>query len=90
MPFTITGFDKLQRELKDAERALSDLNGTIAQLKFSPGDPASVDAAIREMERAVDAKVAPHRSNAIIDALATKSKETFRKAIRDKAAAAKS
>lgn len=90
MSVKITGFDKLQRELKDAERALAELNGTIAQLKFDPTDSASVDAAIREMERAVDAKVAPYRGNAIIAPLAIKAKEAFRKAIRDKASSARS
>ena len=90
MSIKITGFDKLQRELSDAQRALAELNGTIAELKFDPTDSTSVDAAVREMERAVDAKGARYRGNAIIDPLATKSKEAFARAIRNKAAAARS
>lgn len=89
MSLTITGLDKLQRTLGDAQRALNELNGTIAELKFNPADPASVAAAIAEMERAVDAKVAPYRGNAIIEPLAAKSKEAFRKAIEGRAAAAR-
>lgn len=89
MSITISGFDKLQKTLKDAQQALSELNGTIAELRFNPADPASVAAAIEEMERAVDAKVAPYRGNSIIDPLAAKSKEAFRKAIEEKAAAAR-
>lgn len=35
----ITGLDKLQRELKDAQRAFQSLEGTIATLKWNPADP---------------------------------------------------
>ena len=52
-------------------------------------DPASVAAAVAEMERAVDAKLLPYRGNPILDTLATKSKESFRRAIEDRAAAAR-
>lgn len=88
MSVTITGMDKLQKMLADAQRALSELNGTIAELKFDPADPASVAAAIEQMKRAVDEKVAPYRGNAIIDPLAAKSKEAFRRAIEVKVASA--
>jgi hypothetical protein len=89
MSAKITGLDKLQKTLTDAQRALGELNGTITELKFDPKDPASVAAAIAEMERAVDAKVAPYRGNSIIEPLAAKSKEAFRKAIEERAAAAR-
>lgn len=89
MSLTITGLDKLQKALGDAQRALAKLNGTIAELQFDPADPASVAAAVAEMERAVDAKMAPYRGNAIIEPLAAKSKEAFRKAIEGRAAAAR-
>ena len=90
MSLTITGLDKLQKTLGDAQRALNKLNGTVAELQFNPADPASVAAAIVEMEQAVDAKVAPYRGNAIIEPLVTKSKEAFRKAIEERAATARS
>jgi hypothetical protein len=54
----IEGLDKLQRELQDAERALMTLDGTIANLKFDPDDRQSVQNAIRQMETAIDTKVA--------------------------------
>lgn len=89
MSVSFTGFNKLQKTLSEAQRALSELNGTIAKLSFNPKDPASVAAAVAEMERSVDAKLAPYRGNSIIDPLAIKSKAAFRKAIEDRAAAAR-
>lgn len=88
MSISITGTDKLQKTLEDAQQVLSELGGTVAELSFNPGDPASVAAAVAEMERAVDAKLLPYQGNPILDALATKSKEEFRRAIEDRAAAA--
>jgi hypothetical protein len=38
----ITGLDKLQRQLEEAQRGLESLNGTITTLQFNPDDPASV------------------------------------------------
>lgn len=89
MKVTTSGFDQLQKTLGDAQKALGELNGTIAELRFDPKDPASVAAAIAEMESAVDAKVAPYRGNPIIEPLAAKSKEAFRKAIEERATAAR-
>ena len=86
---TITALDKLQKTLGDAQRALTQLDRTIAALTFDPADPASVAAAVAEMERAVDAKMAPYRGNVIIEPLTEKSKMAFREAIERRAAAAR-
>jgi hypothetical protein len=80
----MTGLDKLQRELKDAQRAFQSLDGTIATLKFDPDNPASVQAAIRQMESAIDSKTAPYRNNAMVMQIASGMKDTYRKAIREK------
>ena len=42
------------------------MDGTIATLRFNADDPESVQDAIRQMEAAVDAKVAPYRGNALV------------------------
>lgn len=86
MSFKIEGLDKLQRELKDAQRALQSLDGTITTLKFDPEEPASVQAAIRQMETAIDSKTAPYRKNAMVMQIADAMKEEYRKAIRDQKA----
>ncbi|WP_022976805.1 hypothetical protein [Nevskia ramosa] len=73
-----SGLDKLQRELKDAQAAMSSLDGTIATLKFDPEDPASVQAAIRQMESAIDSKVGRFRQNPIVGPLIVATKKQFR------------
>ena len=77
----IKGLDKLQRDLKDAERALQSLNGTIASLKFNPNDDASVQEAIRDMERTIDSKISPYERSALIESLAEGAKKRHRKAM---------
>lgn len=68
----ITDLEKLQRELEDAQRAFESLDGTIATLRFNADDPESVEEAIRQMEAAVDARVAPYRGNALVSTVAQK------------------
>lgn len=86
---SITGLDKLQRDLADAQRAFQSLDGTIATLKFDPNDPASVNAGVRQMESAIDAKVRPYRGNALVESVAKGLKEKYRAAILDRAAKAR-
>jgi hypothetical protein len=81
MSFNITGLDKLQRELADAQRAFQSLDGTITTLKFDPDDPASVQRAIRQMEAAIDSKTSMYRNNPLVMQTAKGLKETYRKAI---------
>jgi ssDNA-binding replication factor A large subunit len=81
----IKGLDAFARQLNEAARAAELLDGTITTVKFDPADPASVGAAIDEMEHAVDAKVARYRSNPLVADLVKQTKAHFRDAIRQKA-----
>jgi len=81
----ITGLDQLQRQVAEAQAAMSMLDGEVARLKFDPDDPASVEAAVRTMERMIDQKAGRYSSNPIVGPLITKSKEAFAAAIRAKA-----
>jgi len=58
-----TGLDQLTRTLNDAQKALQDLDGELGKVSFNVTDPASIEAAIQEMERIVDQRleVAPIR-----------------------------
>jgi hypothetical protein len=85
----IEGLDKLQRELQDAERAMRTLDGTIAKLNFDPDDRQSVQNAIRQMEAAIDSKVARYRGNALVSQLVPKMKEQYRQKILELAKAGK-
>jgi hypothetical protein len=82
----ITGLDALTKTLEDAQRAIESIDGELATLRIDPNNP---QAAISEMERLVDAKLARYRGNAIVDQISEKSKEAFRKAILEKAEEAK-
>jgi len=77
----ISGIDKLQRYVQDAQRWAASLNGMIGEFKFNPDDPESVQEAIRQMEAAVDSKSAAHRDNPIIvktaQAFKDKCRENF-------------
>lgn len=85
----ISGLDSLSRELKDAQKALSELDGAIAEVAFDPNDPASIDRAIHEVEQAVDDRIAPYARNEIVASIADELKENARASILERAAAAR-
>ncbi|MBS5905030.1 gp58-like family protein [Roseomonas mucosa] len=85
----ITGLDKLQRDLRDAQQALGNLDGDLCTLRFDPHDPASIEAAIAEMEQTIDARVGRFAGNPLVAPLVAGAKDHFRQAILDKAAASR-
>jgi hypothetical protein len=85
----IKGLDKLQRDFDDASKALAALDGELGTVRFDPVDPASIDAAILEVERVVDDRVGAFADNPIVRPLVAQMKEQYRKAILDRAAAAR-
>lgn len=74
----IEGLDKLQRQLKEATRAFNALDGEVAKVTIVPGDQSSVQAAIRQVEAAVDRKAAPYRGNPFVDPMIKQIKEKYR------------
>jgi hypothetical protein len=88
--FKIEGLDKLQRELKEASSALKSLNGNIATVHYDPDNATSVQAAIRSMERAIDAKVARYQRNPLVADLASQMKKEYRAEITTQAKNARS
>ena len=85
----MTGLDKLGRDLDEASAALKALDGQLGTVSFDPDDPASIEAAIQEVERLVDEKLGAYASNPIISPLADQMKATYRDGIVEKAAAAR-
>ena len=81
----ITGLEKFQRQLEEAQRGLNSLNGTITSLQFNPGDSASVRGAIHQMESAVDAKVSSYAGNPLVAKVAEMTKQNFRQRIMTRA-----
>ena len=80
----IKGLD-FKRDLQDAQRALTSLDGEVASLRFNPNDRNDVQRAIREMEGAVDAKVFAYCNNSIVEQVVTGAKRKFRDAILQRA-----
>lgn len=87
--FEIKGLEKLMRQLDELQRAMADLDGDIATVKFNPHDQRDVERAIREMERAIDAKVAPYQHNPTVRNIATAAKQNFRERLLKRAADAR-
>jgi hypothetical protein len=81
----ITGLDRLQQQLEDAQKAFRALDGEVATVRFNPEEPESVEAAIRTMEAAIDMKVGPYRNNALVLSIVPQLKEKYRSAILERA-----
>ena len=64
MSFKITGLDKLEKQLKDAQRAFQALDGKITTVHFDPHQPASILAAIGQMENAIEDYISEVKSGA--------------------------
>lgn len=85
----ITGLDKLQKELKQAEQALNELDGELGVVNFDPHESASIEAAIQSVNRMIDNRVEPYVDNPIVESLAEQMKESYRENILQKAAEAR-
>ena len=69
--FKITGLDKIQKDLKDAQRALNELDGELGVVNFDPNDPASIESAIQSVNRMIDERIGKYSSNPIVAPLET-------------------
>jgi hypothetical protein len=87
--FKIEGLDKLQRDLKRVQDAISELDGDLGSVSFNPDDPESIDLAISSMEKLIDEKVAGFEDNDIVASLIDEMKGQYRALILEKAAEAR-
>ncbi|MEM7006684.1 MAG: hypothetical protein AAF498_12460 [Pseudomonadota bacterium] len=87
--FKIDGLDKLQMQLKQAEKAFQELDGEIGKVSFDPDDPTSISGAIQSMERMIDDRVGQFANNELIAPMIEATKEEFRDAIIAKASQAR-
>ena len=84
----ISGLDALAKQLDDAQQAMGELEGELS-VSFDPNDPASIEAAIQDVEGIIDAKILPWASNALVGQMVAGVKGQYRQAILDRAAAAR-
>lgn len=82
----ISGLDKLQKTMADAQKAISALEGDLGHVDFDVNDPASIEAALTSMESIVDERLGRYASNPIIAPMIPKLKDQFREMILAKAA----
>jgi hypothetical protein len=87
--FKITGFDKLQKDLEEAQRALGELDGELGVINFNPHDPSSIEAAIQSVYRMIDERAGQYESNPVVGPLIEQMKPTYRENILSKAAEAR-
>lgn len=87
--FKITGLDKLQRDLEEAQRALGELDGELGTVNFNPHDPASIETAIQSVYRMVDDRAGQYASNPVVGPMIEQMKESYRENILQKAAEAR-
>lgn len=85
----ITGLDKLQKELKEAEQALNELDGELGVVNFDPHDPDSIEAAVQSVMKMIDSRIEPYADNPVVGSLADQMKENYRENILQKAAEAR-
>ncbi|MEH6388492.1 MAG: hypothetical protein V7772_11535 [Pseudomonas profundi] len=85
----VTGFDKLQKELKDAQRALRELDGELGVVNFNAHDPASIESAVNQVNQIIDQRAGRYASNPIVGPLILQMKEKYRAGILQKAAEAR-
>lgn len=83
------GLDDLARKLKELGEATSALDGDITQLNFDPDDPASIEAAIQQMEAAIDERVSNYTHNDLVTGVAGQLKKKYRVAILERATTAR-
>jgi hypothetical protein len=85
----ITGLDELTKQLDEAQKAIAALDGQIGIVTFDPHDPASIEAAIQQIELIIDERTGVYASNPIVAPLIEQLKEQYREGIIQKAAAAR-
>lgn len=85
----ISGLDKLNRQLEDAQKAFEELDGELGTVTFSPDDPVSIENAIHQVEAMIDERVGRYASNPLVAPLVEAAKAQYREAIIEKAAAAR-
>lgn len=85
----INGLEKLQKDLDEAQRALSELDGELGTFSFNPHDPGSIEAAIQSVYRMLDERAGQYTSNPVIGPLVEQMKDSYRESILQKAAEAR-
>jgi hypothetical protein len=83
------GLDAITKKIDQMSKFAEEIDGELAHVQFDPSDPASIEAALQEINDAVDAKANSYGRNDWIQNLAEQLKEQGRNSVLEKAAAAR-
>ena len=72
---------QMRRQVEEACRAFQSLDRELAKIRLTPGDAASLEAALKRMEAAIDRKAAPFRGNRFVEPYLKPLKDKYRAAI---------
>lgn len=72
---------QLARLAAEADSVLEKISGKVGTVKFDAFDDASIAAAIKQMEHAIDREVGRHRANPFVAPIVTQLKESYREGI---------
>lgn len=85
----VKGLELLQKELEEAQRAISELEGDLGTVSFDAEEPYSVEAAIQAVNQLIDGRIGQYASNPFIAPIIDGLKESYREAIILKASEAR-
>ena len=84
-----TGLRAFKRKISELKQVANHLDGDIVHLKFNPQDPQSIEIAIQEYLSAVQKRMAGYGHNEAVVGIAENLKKQGRRAIVERAAAAR-
>lgn len=84
----MSALDLLRTQMQDAEPVLRKLDAELELIEFDPAAPASVDAAIVQVSRMIDAHLADFRTNPILGPMAEQLKAQYVDGIHEQVAGA--
>ncbi|ANF83080.1 hypothetical protein A3K93_03285 [Acinetobacter sp. NCu2D-2] len=85
----INGLDQLSKQMKQLEKFMKEIDGSLGEIGFDPFDAESIEQAIISMENMIDQKSENYLNNPMISEIAENLKENRRQSIIDKAAEAR-
>lgn len=87
--FKVDGFDKFQKELKQAQLAVREVQGELGTVQFDAQDPVSIETAISTVNEMLDERLGKFSSNPLVGAMLDQLKEGYREGILERAASAR-
>ncbi|WP_340161742.1 hypothetical protein [uncultured Hoeflea sp.] len=83
----IKGLEAIKKKTDQMARFADEIDGEIANVTFDPENPSSIEAALQEINYAIEEKANSYERNDWIQSLAEQLKEISRKNLLEKAAA---